>query len=60
MVEAIMLKNIDGYKTYLTAAAIAVYAIAGVALGLHSPDRVVELLLQASALIGLRHGISKV
>ena len=51
--------KIDGYKTYLTAAAIAVYAIAGVVLGLHSQDRVIELFLQAFALVGLRHGVSK-
>ena len=54
-----MWKYFDGYKTYLTAAAIGVYAIAGVVLGLHSQDRVVELFLQAFALVGLRHGISK-
>ena len=52
--------KVDGYKTYLTAAAIGVYAIAGVALGLHSQDRVIELFLQAFALVGLRHGIAKV
>ena len=55
-----MWDKIDGYKTYLTAAAIGVYAIGGFAMGLHSQDRVIELFLQASALIGLRHGISKV
>ena len=55
-----MWKSVDGYKTYLTAAAIGVYAIAGVVLGLHSQDRVIELFLQAFALVSLRHGISKV
>ena len=54
-----MWKSVDGYKTYLTAAAIGVYAIGGFAMGLHSQDRVVELFLQAFALVGLRHGIAK-
>ena len=55
-----MWKKVNGYKTYLVAAAIVVYAIGGFALGLHSQDRVIELFLQSFALVGLRHGISKV
>lgn len=54
-----MLKTINGYKTYLTAAAIVVYAIGGFALGLQSADQAVELVLQAFAIVGLRHGIAK-
>jgi predicted neutral ceramidase superfamily lipid hydrolase len=46
-------------KTYLAAAAMAVYAIAGVALGFVEATRGVELLIAAASIVSLRLGIAK-
>lgn len=46
-------------KTYLAAAAMAVYAIAGVALGYVEATRGVELLIAAASIVSLRLGIAK-
>lgn len=54
------IKNfIDGNKTYIVAFGMIVYALLGVGLNLHTPDRVGELILAALALIGIRSGIKK-
>lgn len=53
------MKFLNGYKTYLIAAAILAYALLGVGLGDMDGAKFVELILEASALAGLRHGISK-
>ena len=55
-----MMDALNGNKTYLAAAGMIAYAVIGLALGLHTSDKAVELILQALAIIGLRHGIAKV
>lgn len=48
----------SGYKTYLVALAMIVYAWAGVALGKTDPAHAIDLTLEALALAGLRNGIT--
>ena len=50
---------IDGYKTYLVAAATAVYGIAGLIIGQLDINQTVQFVLTALGLAGLRSGISK-
>jgi len=54
-----MLKNIDGYKTYLIASLTIVYAVIGVGLGFHDHSAAVEMILAALGLSTLRHGVAK-
>jgi len=54
-----MLKNIDGYKTYIIASLTIVYAVIGVGLGFHDHSAAVEMILAALGLSTLRHGVSK-
>jgi len=54
-----MLRNIDGYKTYIVASLTIVYAVIGVGLGFHDHPTAVEMILAALGLSTLRHGVSK-
>ena len=51
--------KIDGYKTYIVAGLMAVYAIAGGVLGYHDWNDAAAMLLEAAAIAGLRHGVAK-
>lgn len=47
-----------GKKTYIAAAVMAAYAVAGYVLSIHTSDTMMQLLLTAAGLAGLRHGIT--
>jgi hypothetical protein len=47
-----------GKKTYIAAAAMAIYAVVGCVFGIHSSDTMIQLLLNAAGIAGLRHGIT--
>ena len=47
----------SGYKTYLVALAMIVYAWGGVALGKTDPAHAIDLTLEALAFAGIRNGI---
>lgn len=47
-----------GTKTYLVALATAAYGVAGYFLGYHGADVMMQCLLAAGGLVGLRHGIT--
>lgn len=47
-----------GYKTYLVALATAAYGVGGYLLGLHGADVMLQCLLAAGGLAGLRHGVT--
>jgi len=49
----------NGRKTYIVGIAMIVYAVAGVASQSHDFNSAIELILEALAIMGLRHGISK-
>lgn len=53
------LKKFNGYKTYLVAAAMLVYALIGLALGWVPAEAGMGLVFQALAIAGLRHGVEK-
>lgn len=46
-----------GKKTYIIALATVSYAVAGLLLGLHTPEKAVELVLAALGLGALRNGM---
>lgn len=50
-------KTLDGYKTYLTAAAMVTYGVAGFYLGLHDGDMATYMVLTAFSFIGLRNAL---
>lgn len=52
-----MLQKIDGYKTYISAILIAVYAISGLLMGYHDGNEAFKLVLEAIALASIRHAI---
>jgi hypothetical protein len=47
-----------GWKTYLAAAGLAVFAVGGYFAGVHDQAEMVKYLLEAAALAGLRHAIT--
>jgi len=49
----------NGRKTYIVGIAMIVYAVAGVASQSHDFSSAIELILEALAIMGLRHGIGK-
>lgn len=54
-----MWEFLQGKKTYLIVAAMVVYAVLGLVLGLHSSDRATELFLLALGMAGLRDAVRK-
>lgn len=48
-------QKMTGTKTYIVAALMAVYAIGGYLLGLHGTDVMMNTLLTAAGIAGLRH-----
>jgi len=54
-----MFKLFDGYKSYIVAFAMVVYAVAGGYLQYVEPNEAIELVFAAAAVAGIRHGISK-
>ena len=52
--------NIEGQKTYLVAAATAIYAIIGLMLDLHDLNQTIEFLTFAGGLVGIRSGMKKI
>ncbi len=49
----------SGYKTYIVAVAMLVYAVIGLALRYDEPTDSIRLILEALAIIGLRIGVAK-
>ncbi len=45
----------SGMKTYVVAALTALYGVGGYVLGLHGADVMLQCLLAAAGLAGLRH-----
>lgn len=52
-----MIYMLRGKKTYIIALATVSYAVAGLLLGLHTPEKAVELVLAALGLGALRNGM---
>jgi hypothetical protein len=50
---------ISGYKTYIAAFLLAMFAISGFFTGSLEDMEVFKLLVEALAIAGLRHGIAK-
>lgn len=50
---------LDGYKTYIAAAGLALFGLLGLALGHLSGAEAGQLLIEALAIAGLRHGVAK-
>jgi hypothetical protein len=50
---------IDGWKTYILAAATVAYALGGMYLGHLDPNEAIPLILGALGLGALRHGVAK-
>lgn len=50
---------IDGYKTYVAALMMLIYAFSGYVLGEIDLSRSLEIWLEALSILGLRHAISK-
>jgi len=50
---------LQGKKTFLAAAAMIAYAIAGAAIGAHDISAVMPTILEALAIIALRLGLAK-
>lgn len=50
---------IDGYKTYIVAGTMATYALVGMYVGFITVQDGIDLLLAASALVGVGHKIDK-
>lgn len=49
----------SGYKSYIVAGALALYALAGLTSGKLDANRAFELIIEAAALVGIRHAVSK-
>ena len=47
-----------GWKTYTAAAGLAVWAVFGMLTGSHDQSTMLQLLIEAAALVGLRHAIT--
>jgi hypothetical protein len=54
-----VLKNIDGYKTYIVASLAIVYALSGLVLGLHDQTTAIEMILAALGMSTIRHKMVK-
>lgn len=50
---------INGKKLYLTGIGMVVYAVLGLVLSLHDPQRTVDLVFAGLAMIGIKSAISK-
>lgn len=50
--------NLNGYKTYILAACLAIWAITGLVLGKVDVNTAVTEILAALTAAGLRHGIT--
>lgn len=48
---------VNGYKTYIAAGLLAVFAISGFLTGYLEADRAIQIALEAAAIAGLRHAI---
>jgi len=48
---------LQGKKTYLAAAAYVAFAVGGYLLDQHDTNRMMELIMQAAMIAGLRKGI---
>lgn len=55
-----IVNELQGKKTYIVAAALVVYAVAGVYTGQLTQDAAITLVLNGLGLSALRAGISKV
>lgn len=49
---------LTGKKTYFVAAGMVLYAVLGVAFGSFDWNHAADLIWQAAAIAGLRHGVS--
>lgn len=54
-----MLNFIDGKKTYLVALGFAVFAVLGFALHQFDVTQMINYLLEAGALVGIRSALNK-
>lgn len=52
--------TINGYKTYLVAVVTIIYAVVGVGISQNDWGSAVNMILGATGLGALRHGVSKV
>jgi len=50
---------LSGYKTYIVAIGMLLYAWGGFVAGIHNWDTAIKMTMEALALMGLRAGVSK-
>ena len=48
--------KINGYKTYIAAGLLALFAITGAAIGKIDGTEAIQMFLEAAGIAGLRHG----
>jgi hypothetical protein len=58
--EPTLWNRIDGNKVYIVAGGMIIYAILGLALGLHDTDRTATLVFAALGMMGFRSAIKKI
>lgn len=51
--------SIDGYKTYIVAGVMVIYASAGMYFMILTPEAGINIIMAAGALIGLGHKLDK-
>lgn len=53
------MKCVDGYKTYIVAAVMVLYAVVSMYYGILTPEAGINVIIAAGALIGIGHKIEK-
>lgn len=52
-----LFQKMKGYKTYVIAVLMVIFAVSGVIIGKMSMAEAIQLLLNAAGLAGLRHAV---